>query len=206
MSISNIEFGAADQVDDNEYVNYDGIFGMGYPAEEDQSFLDLLKDQGSIKQRIFCFIMYHDYDQKVVNGQNIGGELQIGGCEYQPTVYMPVDVSDLEHWGFTMSRITINRSDGSQFQACKGGCQAVMDTGTSLIIGPQSDIRRINKLLGAKLVSSNGSHQYEMSCNTKNLPNITFVMGGQPFILTPQDYIVRNDVRISIFGNEKCNF
>ena len=40
--------------------------------------------------------------------------------------------------------ITIN----GQVVACRGGCQAIVDTGTSLVIGPQSDIDNINSLVG----------------------------------------------------------
>ena len=41
--------------------------------------------------------------------------------------------------------VTVN----GQVVACSDGCQAIVDTGTSLIVGPQSDISNINSWVGA---------------------------------------------------------
>ncbi len=66
---------------------------------------------------------------------------------------------------------------------------AIIDTGTSLIIGPYSVVNAINQKLGARKASWG---EYVVDCERVNrLPQITVMFGGQPFPLSPQEYILK---------------
>lgn len=180
---------------------FDGIFGLGFPAisvSDKISPMERLQQQNVIKRKVFCCILNHKNEVMSSNGKEIGGELQIGGCEYTPTVYIPL--TKLGYWQFLMSSVIVTKPDGSQFIACKSGCQAIMDTGTSLITGPAAEVNRINKILGAYL--NEETYEYHIDCakirNIKYQPTITFQIQNEEFKLTAKDYILQINVSILI--------
>ena len=51
------------------------------------------------------------------------------------------------YWQFDLDAINIT---GTNAEPCKGGCQAIADSGTSLLVGPTEEIAKINAAIGAK--------------------------------------------------------
>uniref|UniRef100_A0A8C6FQQ7 Peptidase A1 domain-containing protein n=1 Tax=Moschus moschiferus TaxID=68415 RepID=A0A8C6FQQ7_MOSMO len=72
--------------------------------------------------------------------------------------------------------------------ACSGGCEAVVDTGTSLIEGPTNLVNNIQKLIGATPRRS----KHYVSCLTINtLPSIIFTINGINYTVPAQAYILK---------------
>jgi len=102
-----------------------------------------------------------------------GGELIFGGFDpdYHDDEFMYVNVTRKGYWQFTMDKYVIifeimymstiwtiswhmvYRVQIKNNILCTNGCQAFVDTGTSQIAGPSSDIAIINKEIGATIVN-----------------------------------------------------
>ncbi|XP_055271795.1 pregnancy-associated glycoprotein 1-like [Moschus berezovskii] len=90
-------------------------------------------------------------------------------------------------FAFYLSNISMKR----KVIACSGGCEAIVDTGTSLIFGPTRLVNNIQKLIGA---TPRGSKHY-VSCFAINfLPSIIFTINGITYPVPARAYI-RKDSR-----------
>lgn len=73
---------------------------------------------------------------------------------------------------------------GKKTNLCgKKGCQAVVDTGSSLLMGPARIVSQINKLLAID----------DHCSNYAKLPNLEFAINGFVLSLTPDDYMDKDE-------------
>ncbi|XP_069634032.1 LOW QUALITY PROTEIN: cathepsin D-like [Haliaeetus albicilla] len=124
-----------------------------------------------------------------------GGELLLGGIDEEqfegPLRYIPV--SRRSYWQLHM-------------ESCAGGgCEAIVDTGTSLITGPSKDMATLHRAMGAtQILGGAGRVQTPgtwWDCDkVPSLPNVTFVLGGHEFTLSPQHYVLQ----VSQWGSPTC--
>jgi len=168
---------------------FDGIFGLGYSniavGGVVPPFYNMIK-QGLLPKPVFGFYLSRD------PAATPGGELLLGGSDPKyfkgPMTYVPVTKQG--YWQFKMDSVKVlglgnNKVD---LHLCENGCQAIADTGTSLIAGPTNEIRALNEALGGWSIPGAG---YFFNCNTiSSLPSVDMVIGGTVFSLLPEQYIM----------------
>jgi len=175
--------------------HFDGILGMGFPQISQLGVTPVFNnmiDQGVVEEPIFSFWLNRD------PSQDLGGELILGGSDplfYEGEMtYVPVQREG--YWEIAM--------DGMESETnsvgCDGGCTAIVDTGSSLLVGPTKETEAINKMIGGVEVLP-GTGQYQIVCsNIPNLPDIDFVLGGKKFTLSGKDYVLQ----ITQLGQTQC--
>ncbi|XP_056152570.1 pepsin A-like [Lampris incognitus] len=174
-----------------QYMTADGILGLAYPslaASGATPVFDNMMKEDLVNQDIFSVYLSS-------NSQG-GSVVSFGGIDpnhyYGPITWIPLS-RDL-YWQITVDSVTVN----GQVVACNGGCQAIVDTGTSLIVGPQRDISSINSWVGAS--SQNGD--YVVNCNyISQMPDVTFHIHGQEFTIPASAY-----TRKSRYNNCRTGF
>lgn len=177
---------------------FDGILGLGFETISVDGLPTIFGNmvrQRLVPQPVFSFYLSRDQSLPV------GGEIIFGGSDpdyYQgPFTYVPVTRE--AYWQFNMSGVLIESRDNKMVgHLCEHGCQAIADTGTSLIGGPEEEVDHLNKALGA-IGPIKGIYTFNCS-QIDSLPNIIFKLGGTQFPLTPQQYVFTAET----FGQKAC--
>uniref|UniRef100_A0A3B4FEI1 Pepsin A-like n=1 Tax=Pundamilia nyererei TaxID=303518 RepID=A0A3B4FEI1_9CICH len=168
----------------------DGIFGLAYPSLSLSSatpVFDNMMNGGLINQNLFSVYLSS-------NNQR-GSAVTFGGVD---TNHYSGSITWIPLSNELYCQITVDSVSGNgQAVACNDGCQAIVDTGTSMIVGPQSDIDNINAWLGAS--SQNG--EYIVNCsNIGQMPDATFNINGNQFTLPASAYVYQYSSCITGFG------
>lgn len=174
---------------------FDGILGMGFPQISVLGVTPVFNnmvDQGVVEAPVFSFWLNRDPTA------DIGGELILGGSDplfYEGEMtYIPVQREG--YWEVAMDSL----NSGDSTVGCTGGCTAIVDTGSSLMVGPTKETNAINKMIGGKEIVP-GTGQYMIDCGSiSSLPEIAVVLAGREFVLTGKDYVLQ----ISQFGQTQC--
>ncbi|XP_058160915.1 cathepsin D [Dasypus novemcinctus] len=163
---------------------FDGILGMAYPSISVGGVLpvfDNLMQQKLVDKNVFSFYLNRDPTAQP------GGELVLGGMDprhYTGSVDY-LNITRKAYWQVHMDRLEV----GDGLTLCKQGCEAIVDTGTSLMVGPVAEVRELQKAIGAVPLIQG---EYMISCEkVASLPPITLMLGNKGYRLSGEDYTLK---------------
>jgi hypothetical protein len=159
---------------------FDGILGMGWPTISVDAVEPVMQNmirQKLIPKGLFAFYLPSDASKK--------GELSIG--EYDKSkfsgdlFYHPV--SKEGYWQIDVDDMKIS---GSSVTALKS---AILDSGTSLLVGPKAEVNAIASSLGASCSIFTGECMVDCS-KIPSMPSFDVGFGGKQFKLTAKQYVL----------------
>jgi len=195
VSVKSQVFGEAKSVPGVAFIaaKFDGLFGMGYQEISVDGVVPPFYNM--VSQKLVDDAVFSFYLNRNASDPN-GGELLLGGIDQSKytgdITYVPV--TSKGYWEFAMDSIQIN----GEKVFCTGGCNAIADTGTSLIAGPSEEVKKLNEQIGATPIVGG---EYTIDCaKVPTLPAMDFVIGGKKFTLKGEDYILK----VSTMGQTEC--
>ncbi|XP_073980695.1 lysosomal aspartic protease-like isoform X2 [Rhodnius prolixus] len=164
-------------------LKFDGIFGLGL---EDTSVGGVMPVFYSIMDKLPQPIFSVYLNRNAVDEIDKGGEILFGGTDHSKFINDSLTMHKLATdgiWAIQIERVYVGESLAD---ACKLGCTGVVDTGTSLLVTPQSTLQTMRKFIGSTVdkgvVSCSDIHKY---------PPIKFLIDGKNYTLTASQYISR---------------
>ncbi|XP_065206142.1 cathepsin D-like [Planococcus citri] len=185
---------------------YDGIMGLNYNPERDSfNILSKYCEEQEMHGNGFSF-----YLTKNESDEN-GGELWLCGSDKYDYNYQlegkmkyvnEVKSSTGLSWTIPVEKVSITSGYGDKryTEIIATNNTALVATGSSFIHGPEEHVTAIKRSIESIL-----STMQDPRSNLHQLPNITFTMGGEDYVLTAQDYITEYDDADVTIGLSKTN-
>jgi len=166
---------------------FSGILGLCYPslaAEGSIPLFDNIMEQKLLPRNEFSFYMNRKPGSY--------GALLFGAADprFFEGSFTYVNLTSETYWEIGMEDVAVGEE---RLKACAlGQCGVAVDTGTSLITGPKTEVHRLVDMIGL-----------EKDCsNYDDLPDVSFIVNGQRFILHPDDYVLAMKVKGT--NEKKC--
>lgn len=179
ISVKNQEFGEALWMADFfEDVPLDGILGLGFPEIAMDGVPPVFDNM--MKQKLLEKNQFSVYLSNKEGGRD--SALLLGGTDpkYYTGDFVYADVLIPSYWLVGTSTIFVNNQQ--VYECLFDYCPTVIDTGTSIIIGPPYIVDPIINAIG---------NVAEDCSNVKSLPPIAFTVGGNKLTVTPDIYVIQ---------------
>lgn len=176
---------------------WDGVMGLGQAvsdADEFNVFLTLANSsKPKMRQPVFAVFL----------GRRIEDEAEITFGDIRPErMASPltwVNVSEEGYWQFQFTDFAVNgKAAGICTHYGKRQCQGVLDTGSSLMMGPKPDLDKLIRML-------NFGNDTQRNCTDSTpFPKLGFYIGGKLFEMEPEDYMDKQDDKSLPKGTQAC--
>lgn len=164
--------------------------GLGFnPLSDGQpTLVETLKQQGVIPRALFgIFLSNSEYgaDWSARSTSFISfGSYNLSAYSYsKELVHIPL-IPGEGHWTVSLDALLIDDIDVLDVSS-----SAIIDTGTSYLVGPQQEVEMLIKALPATCKFIN--YSLICPCNA-HLPTLTFVMNQHKFVVSPEMYVVQS--------------
>lgn len=186
LTAKNVLFGETTSESGAGFVagQFDGILGMGWPKLSVNGMSPIFfafLEQGLVKDASYSFYLSR-------NGAS-GSSLVLGGVntDYATTDFKYYSLLADSYWLIPLQDIVIN---GKSYKPASTTLKGIVDTGTSVIVGPTEVMTPITQLFPSTIDCTKLS----------TYPNIEFNIAGDVYTLAPQDYILQ----LTVLGQTQC--
>lgn len=163
---------------------FDGLLGMAWQTISED-------DVPTVFQRLYQENLVSDFSFSFYLSQiagQTGSQLILGGVDSS------LFTGELQYHSLASESYWLINLDGitaGSTPLALTGVKAILDTGTSVLVGDTPVITAINAVVG---------NVYSNCTNVDKLPNVTFIADGQSYTLTPNDYVLK----VTALGETEC--
>lgn len=177
LSVPNVTFGQADQMADFfAQTPIDGILGLGFQSLADDNvvpvFNVMVQEKIVPKAQFQIFLDSKPFtkDAAIVFG-GYNSQFFTGALRWVP-------LTSENYYVIQLNGVKVGKKDMNQ---CVFGCSAIVDSGTSLLVGPSQYVNDV--------ISAIGTVNQDCS-NWQSLPDVSFTINGQQYPVTPVEYVL----------------
>mmetsp|Transcript_24628 Transcript_24628/g.70710 ORF Transcript_24628/g.70710 Transcript_24628/m.70710 type:complete len:380 (+) Transcript_24628:105-1244(+) len=168
-----------------ESLGFDGVLGLGFRSISVggvPTAMQQLVKSGQLERPVFGFFL----------GDDAPGELVFGGVapEHYVGDFHFVELNSATYWSAPLEEVKLEGK-----MRLSGTSSAIIDSGTSLLIGPKSEVQAVAAMMGAASIMG----FYTIPCD-REVPSLSFSIGGRDYVLEKEDLIVERVSTICILG------
>eukprot|EP00742_Colponemidia_sp_Colp-10_P000226 GILJ01000254.1.p1 GENE.GILJ01000254.1~~GILJ01000254.1.p1 ORF type:complete len:416 (+),score=67.44 GILJ01000254.1:30-1250(+) len=168
---------------------FSGILGLAYPALSAYDFTPVF--DSVMNQKLLIHNQFSFYFSKLPLQESA---LFFGGADpqYYTGNFTYIPVAKKFYWEIRMDDVSVN---GVKQSLCPAqGCKTVLDTGTSLVTGPSSELQILLSSVNIDFDCGNFDH----------LPTLTFHINGYDFPFSPEEYVLLSRANEDGSGPRHC--